>query len=592
MPFYGKLYEEYFNDPVTEEYVWYDGQLEKIDGEIMPHGVGKSFDHRQNLIYEGEWFQGKEHGQGKVKMLVYYCEGHFSVGEIEHGRLYYYNGEIVYDGEMSGRTNEGLMRNGRGKGYSNNILEYEGEWQYDLKHGQGKLYQGGRLVYDGTFSRSKRSGKGKSFYADGTLEYDGYWCEDDKHGKGKLFKDGILVHEGEWVSNELTSGQQSQSPIGSFDKTVIAWQLTPTLTSSFLGPHSMEKKVGYYLCSDYEKRCNAAYFAVGADGTIYLTVNQVLRAITNPKHRTDYPYPAPVYDSKWKFYEYISSPPVIGSDGTIYATGEGEKMVVFAINPDGTQKWKREFGPNWAQAVSVTVDSSDNLYVYDRAFASLYKLDTEGNIKWGFTLPEFENKRAYTWAPPVVNEDGITHMRVKGIIYSIDSNGLLKWKFDTGSGEFSDSKATSAFDSGVVYAVSGDDKVIFAIGQDGKERWRYERSSDEKADYAQTYIAVGPDKLISWVDGSRILTFNGEGVLLWEYEADRYCYFGMPVVDAAGVLYIAQNDGVVHAIDKSGRLVKRVKYRNDSNQGITTIGLGTEGILYLASIEYFYAIAD
>lgn len=109
------------------------GNRQKYEGEWkcnMMHGYGKcySFDD-SDLVYEGQWENGKEHGRWKRTYAdgdVYY--GQWKNGK-EHGQgkctssalRYVYEGEW-YEGEKHGK---GILKNSTGK------VINEGEWIND-----------------------------------------------------------------------------------------------------------------------------------------------------------------------------------------------------------------------------------------------------------------------------------------------------------------------------------------------------------------------------------------------------------------------------------------------------------------------------
>ncbi len=90
--------------------------------------------------------------------------------------------------------------------------------------------------------------------------------------------------------------------------------------------------------------------AIGSDGTIYIGSNDKNVYAINPDGTL-----------KWKYTtgNYIYGSPAIGSDGTIYI-GSNDKNV-YAINPDGTLKWKYTTG-NYIYG-SPAIGSDGTLYI-------------------------------------------------------------------------------------------------------------------------------------------------------------------------------------------------------------------------------------
>lgn len=68
-----------------------------------------------------------------------------------HGTFYNPDGSIVYEGELKDK-----LPNGKGKGYLNGKLRYEGFWQNGKLNGQGTLYYpDGSIYYEGIVMPNK-----------------------------------------------------------------------------------------------------------------------------------------------------------------------------------------------------------------------------------------------------------------------------------------------------------------------------------------------------------------------------------------------------------------------------------------------------
>ena len=89
--------------------------------------------YTDGAVYEGEWKDGKSHGQGKCT----YPDG----------------------------------------------AAYEGDWKDDKKHGQGKLTYPDGAAYEGDWKDGKKHGQGKYTYADGR-RYEGEF-QDDKFSRAR-----------------------------------------------------------------------------------------------------------------------------------------------------------------------------------------------------------------------------------------------------------------------------------------------------------------------------------------------------------------------------------------------------------------------
>ena len=183
------------------------------------NGKGKEFQRFNDLIFEGSYVNGKRNGKGKE---FYYEKKLKCKGEYKDDKLW--NG-IIYEKDQSKYTTSEIKN---GKGY---IKEYdfygrkifEGEYDNGERNGKGKEFQYDNLIFEGNYLNGKRNGKGKEFhfkkvlfegiYKNG-MKWDGIGfdaknniiCEFN-NGKGFIKKytgwhDDILEFEGEFYNGE------------------------------------------------------------------------------------------------------------------------------------------------------------------------------------------------------------------------------------------------------------------------------------------------------------------------------------------------------------------------------------------------------
>ena len=108
-----------------------------------------------------------------------------------------YNGEddeLIFEGEyLNGK------RNGKGKEYLNeNTLLFEGEYLNGKRNGKGKEYFGkiNKLRFEGEYLNGKRNGKGKEYDYDGILKFEGEYLDNKEWiGLGYDIKGNIAYME-------------------------------------------------------------------------------------------------------------------------------------------------------------------------------------------------------------------------------------------------------------------------------------------------------------------------------------------------------------------------------------------------------------
>ena len=144
-------------------------------------------------MYEGEFKDGKQHGQGSQT----WTGGQHYEGESKNGK-----------------------RNGTGKFIYHTGEVYEGQWKDNAKHGTGTLAYTDGSVYEGQWKESSNHGTGTMTYADGRI-YAGEWKEGKAHGSGTYTdangeKYKLVFNNDKRVSNKrvatLINGPPSQRP--------------------------------------------------------------------------------------------------------------------------------------------------------------------------------------------------------------------------------------------------------------------------------------------------------------------------------------------------------------------------------------------
>ena len=127
----------------------------------------------------------------------------------------------------------------------------------------------------------------------------------------------------------------------------------------------------------------------------------------------------------WRFKtgDEIHGHPSIADDGTIYIGSWDDYL--YALNPDGTMKWK--VGTGWGTSNCQSIDENGVIYV---CTDKLYAFYPNGTLKWSFNLGDW----CVGKSSPAISSEGIIYI------------GLVK--------------------------VNDDGGAIIAINPDGTERWR------------------------------------------------------------------------------------------------------------------------
>jgi len=148
--------------------------------------------------YEGEWFQGKMNGKGKLvfgdsplEMEGSTYIGEFDKGILTSGQILSDDGLIVYNGSISN-----FRPNGRGVAEDNGVT-YNGEWKDGSRSGNGTITTADGSRYEGEWKDDMFNGQGVYTYSNGD-RYEGQWKDNKYNGQGvRTFADGGRF-EGEW----------------------------------------------------------------------------------------------------------------------------------------------------------------------------------------------------------------------------------------------------------------------------------------------------------------------------------------------------------------------------------------------------------
>ena len=181
---------------IYEDGKYYIGQYK----DNKPNGKGKKYYSNGNILYEGDFCNGKFDGNGKY----YYDDGKYFIGGYKNGLRngkgikYYKNGNIEFEGEFIDGEPEGF-----GKNYWEDGESYVGQCKAGLKHGKGiEYYSNGKIQYEGDFIHHKRDGIGKYFWDDGKY-YIGQWKNDKRNGKGtNFYPNGKIQYEGDFIDDD------------------------------------------------------------------------------------------------------------------------------------------------------------------------------------------------------------------------------------------------------------------------------------------------------------------------------------------------------------------------------------------------------
>jgi hypothetical protein len=197
----------------------------------------------------------------------------------------------------------------------------------------------------------------------------------------------------------------------------------------------------------------------------------------------------------------VASSPAIGSDGTIYVISDGK---LYAINPDGSQKWifsakNLEFSPVYDDNDTPADTTDDTIYAVGSSDGMLHAITSGNVLKWSF------DAQGDLDGGPFVGPDGTIYAGRDwngagdpGQVIAVKPDGTskgLNWPFQVPSAVENDIDAQPIVDDNgtpadttddTIYAAS-EDLLLYAINPDGTFKWSF------STNYVTTRASIGAD---------------------------------------------------------------------------------------------------
>jgi len=222
----------------------------------------------------------------------------------------------------------------------------------------------------------------------------------------------------------------------------------------------------------------------------------------------------------------VDAGPTIGPDGVIYTGGDG----VYAINPDGTLRWRFATGGHVSSAPAVLPDgtvvagSQDDL---------VYAIGPNGQKRWDFRAG------GDVESAPTVGDDGTIYFGSDDHkLYALTLDGALRWAFTTGG----DIRASVGVGNGVVY-VGSFDAQLYAVRLDGTLAWTF-RSGDRIVSAA---LIDAKGAVLFGSQDDRLYCLEPDGHLRWSVELGGDVD-SSPTLAADGTIFVGSDDRKLYAL--------------------------------------------
>lgn len=301
--------------------------------------------------------------------------------------------------------------------------------------------------------------------------------------------------------------------------------------------------------------------SVGPDGTIYVGVEVGAIGSSSPGGRVFALNPNGT--QKWVFTtpDWVDSTPAVGHDGSVYfGCWDG---VFYALKSDGTKKWTYAAGGFIASSPAIAPDGT--IY-FGSGAGNLHALNSDGTLKWTFATDDWVE------SSPAVAPDGTVYFGSwNNSVYAVKPDGTQKWRFVTG-GDVVGSPAIGA--DGTVYVASRD-LTLYALNADGSVKW-----NAVIGETLDTSPALAPDGTVYvTTSGGRLFAFTAAGVAKWRYPAAGATaldpIYSSPAVRSDGTVVFGTSNNYLYAVKANGTLAWRTALGDwsDSSPLVTDSGI-------------------
>ena len=295
---------------------------------------------------------------------------------------------------------------------------------------------------------------------------------------------------------------------------------------------------------------------------------------------------------KWKFTGYYGGSPygefsagiVLSNDeSVVYGIDAGWK--VYAIyTATGNEKWN--YSAKTPGYSGIVIDTNDNLYIGGWCCVDgLFSLDSGGNLRWTLGGDECHSGHAIGKSNTVIYYLDVDF----GLREVALSDGTINWLHSGITWGCYGTGISIASDGTIYYA---DCSYFYAVNPDGSAKWNFSIGGS-----SGTNNVVGSNSNIWFVDrngtSSKIYVVNPSGSEVWHYGIPNWIGSGFAatglVLDSNDTVFAGCHDYKLYAINSDGGLRWTYTSGNKIQSGITFSS--SEDTVYFGCDDgYLYAI--
>ena len=308
--------------------------------------------------------------------------------------------------------------------------------------------------------------------------------------------------------------------------------------------------------------------SVGPDGTIYLGVE--VGSSTSATSSGRLFAVKPDGTQRWVFTtpDWVDSAPAVAADGTVYfGCWDGN---LYALRPDGTKKWTYQAAGFVSSSPAI---GADGTIYFGSSGGNLYAVNPDGTLRWTFPTADWVD------SSPAVGPDGTIYFGSWDYtFYAVRPDGTEKWHFKTG-GQIASSPAIAA--DGTIYVGSRDLK-FYAFTSAGALKW-----SASLGDTIESSPAIGADGAVyATTTGGRLFALETDGGERWRYPRATQTalspIYSSPAVRADGSVVFGTSSNALYALNADGT----VKFRSTLGDWADSSPLVTlDGSIYIGCTD-------
>jgi outer membrane protein assembly factor BamB len=278
---------------------------------------------------------------------------------------------------------------------------------------------------------------------------------------------------------------------------------------------------------------------------------------------------------KWRFpaEDCCFGSPVIGNDGTIFFGGGVLDRHLYAVNSDGTLKWKfKSAGTLGNLGSSPAIADDGSIYVGTVFGSYIQGINSNGTEKWKHWTSQIDTSIT-------LDDEGSLYFGAgNNLEVRYPNNGSIKWKYSTNGHVMS----TPAIDKNGTIYFGSHDKYIHALSQNGTLKWKF-----KTGDWVHGSPTIGTDGTVyCGSDDGYLYSLYPNGTLKWQCEVGSM--LASPSLDKKGNLYFGIWESKICSVSSNGSLRWTYNLRDGDSVWGPTIAISDDDTIYVGNgIDYW-----